>query len=119
MSLMAVRIHDFWAKLWRPVRWNHGWLMGVGCVGFLGFFLVKNTKKQHERTEHQKRRSSESSFPIGVDRLFLSESKCSRCTPIYICMHEKFPRFCVTFMFRMLKGEEVFFASLSASRAAP
>ena len=49
MSLMAVRIHDFWAKLWRPVRWNRGWLMGVGFVGFLRFFLMKNTKKQHEK----------------------------------------------------------------------
>ena len=76
MSLMAVRIHDSWAKLWRPVRWNRGWLMGVGFVGFLRFFLMKNTKTNNtKRTEHQKRRSSESSFPIGVDRLFFwSES---------------------------------------------
>ena len=79
MSLMAVRIHDFWAKLWRPVRWNRGWLMGVGFVGFLRFFLMKNTKKTtRKELEHQKRRSSESSFPIGVDRLFFCQNPSVR-----------------------------------------
>ena len=90
----------------------------------LGIFSgEKHQKKQDKNWTSKKEKvrvvlSQLGSFPLGFfgGRVILRVFEKS--TPQFL-QFRNFRRFGVTFLFRMLKGEEVFFASLSASRAAP